>query len=222
MDTLKASWIIVIFIICTSFSGNDPSALSLQRMNVLYLGLDNPISISHPRYGCDKLILKLEPESLATLEPTACGEYKVKLKRRDRHGLNLLVYKNRVSDRTLLSKQNFRTLKVPTPIANFNGRTGGNITKEQLAKVKGVEIALSGFVYGDIRYEVSSYDYIYKPKKGDLIRGTKYGDGTFSNELLDKCLQAQEGDLIIISGIYANARSIGKVPLAGSLVFTVK
>ena len=222
MDKVRILLLALVLALCTSFTGNDPSALSLTRMNVLYQGFDNPISISHPKYGCDKLILKLEPESLATLNQTACGQYHIKLKRRDRHGLNLLVYKNRVSEGSLLSKQNFRTLKMPTPFASFNGRTGGDITKDQLAKVKAIKIELPGFVYGDVQYEVTSYDYIFKPKKGDMTRGTQHDSDELPEELLRRFLDVEEGDLIIVSGIYAYAKGLGKVPLSGALVFTVK
>jgi hypothetical protein len=219
MDRLKLFASIALLLCVFSFSGDD-GALQVSKINVLYMGLDNPISISHPRIKCENLIVKLEPESLATLEQTGCGEYKVKLKKRDRKGINIVVYKKREKDKNLLAKMNFRTLKVPSPVASIGGHTEGTISVQELASVTEVNVDLPNFSYEGIQYEITGFDFIYKPVEGNLIRATTTSSN-FPNVALEKFNAAQKEDLLIVSGIYANAPGLGKMPLAGSIVLNV-
>lgn len=218
---MKTLFIFTLSGLCLSFIGNEPSALSGKRMNVLYLGLDNPITIAHPKYSCDRLVVRLEPESLARLEPVACGRYQIKLKKRNRHGLKVLVYKDNVKDKNLLSSQNFRTLKIASPVVSLNGAVGPHISREALLKVTEVQVRIPGIVYDGINYRVSSYDYIFKQKGGVLIRGTSSSQ-QLPVELIEAISEVKEDDLLIITNVYADAPGLGKVPLAGSLVFTAQ
>lgn len=218
---MKTLFIFILSGLCFSFIGNEPSALSSKRMNVLYLGLDNPITISHPKYSCDRLVVRLEPESLARLEPAGCGKYHLKLLRRDRHGINLLVYKDQVKPRNLLSRQSFRTLKIPRPVASINGATGPHLSVEELLKATEVEVECPGLVYEGINYQVSRFDFMYKPIKGKMLRGTSYSE-QFPENMLKAISQPKEDDLLIVTGIYAESPSLGELPLAGSLVFKIK
>jgi len=221
MGKLKVLFTIALSLHFLSFKGDEPSAFSSDRMNVIYLGLDNPITVAHPRYSCDRLIVKLEPESLGRLEPIGCGKYHLKLLRRDRKGINLLVYRDKVKAKNLLSKEHFRTLKVPRPQASIGGAMGPTLRTEELLAASEVQVAIPGFIYEGINYQVSRYDFIYKPVKGELSRGISYS-AQFPESLQKAIAQPANGDLLIISSIYLEALGLGKTPLPGSLVFTIK
>jgi hypothetical protein len=120
-----------------------------------------------------------------------------------------------------MGSQNFRTLKVPSPTPSLNGNGGGNMSTGALKAVKIVSVTLENFVFEGIRYKVTSFDYIYKPARGNLIRGTENSQG-IPNQLKAAFANAKRGDLLIISGINASAPGLGKVPVAGSLVYNIQ
>lgn len=205
-----------------SLVGFSTSSIEMEALNVLYLGLDNPITLSHPKYSCDRLKLVIEPESLATVTPEGCGRYLIKLRKRDRKGLKVSVYKDVVKPRKLLSQETFRTLEVPSPNCSLNGLTGPHISPEQLAAVREVDVDLPAFPYKGIQYRLSAFDYLFKTYKGETLRGTVQNSASFPDEAIQAFTNAKEEDLLIVFSMYAVAPGLGKVPLAGALVFTVK
>jgi len=199
-----------------------PAIISADAMNVVYMGLENPVSISVPGFEPDKINASMSPGGLGTLVKKGPGKYVAKITKRDRKGVNINVSVRMPDGSTkTMGSQNFRTLKVPSPTASLNGNTGPTMSTGALQAVKVVSVTLENFVFEGIRYKTTTFDYIYKPARGNLIRGTQNG-ATIPNQLRAAFSNAKRGDLLIISGIYASAPGLGKVPLAGSLVFTVQ
>jgi len=199
-----------------------PAIISADAMNVVYMGLDNPVSISVPGFEPDKINASMTPGGLGSLVKKGPGKYVAKITKRDRKGVNINVSVKMPDGSTKsMGSQNFRTLKVPSPTASLNGNTGPTISTGALTAVKVVSVVLENFVFEGIRYKTTQFDYIYKPTRGNLIRGTANSQA-IPNQLKASFSNAKRGDLLIISGIYASAPGLGKVPLAGSLVFTVQ
>ncbi|MBI1184238.1 gliding motility protein GldM [bacterium] len=199
-----------------------PAIISADKMNVVYQGLDNPISISVPGFEPDRIIATMTPGNLGDLVKEGPGKYIAKIKQRGTKGVDINVSVKLPDGSTkTMGSQNFRTLKVPSPIASLNGNQGPDISTGALSAVKIVSVQLENFVFEGIRYKVSKFDYIWKPARGTLLRASERGQ-EIPNQLRAAFSNAKRGDLLIISGIYATAPSLGEVPLAGSLVFTVQ
>lgn len=199
-----------------------PAIISADKMNVVYQGLDNPISISVPGFEPDKIIASMTPGDAGKLVKKGDGKYIAKITRRKRDGVNINVSVNLPGGKSKrMGSANFRTMKVPSPTASLNGNQGPNITTGELGAVRIVSVTLENFVFEGIRYKVSQFDYIYKPTRGQLQRGTAQGQAIPGN-LKAQFSGAKRGDLLIISGIKAKAPGLGAVPLAGSLVYTVQ
>jgi gliding motility-associated protein GldM len=199
-----------------------PAIISADKMNVVYQGLDNPISISVPGFEPSMISASMSPASVGELVKEGPGKYVAKIKGRERNGVNINV-SVKMPDGSIKSmgSQNFRTLKVPSPTASLNGNQGPNMSTGALQAVKVVSVTLENFVFEGIRYKVVGFDYIYRPARGNLIKGTENSQN-IPNQLRAAFSNAKRGDLLIISGIYASAPGLGKVPLAGSLVFNVQ
>lgn len=199
-----------------------PAIISADKMNVVYQGLDNPISISVPGFEPDKINASMTPAGFGTLVKKGAGKYIAKITKRSREGVKINVSVKLPSGGSKsMGSANFRTMKVPSPNASLNGNTGPSISTGALKAVKIVSVTLENFVFEGIRYKTVAFDYIYKPARGNLLRGTATGQ-QIPNQLRAAFGNAKRGDLLIISGIYAQATGLGKVPLAGSLVFTVQ
>ena len=120
-----------------------------------------------------------------------------------------------------MGSQNFRTLKVPSPSPSLNGNGGGTMSTGALKAVKIVSVTLENFVFEGIRYKVTNFDYMYKPSRGNLIRGSEKSN-TMPNQLKAAFANAKRGDFLVISGIQASAPGLGKIDVAGSLVYNIQ
>ena len=155
-----------------------PPALTVAplKMNVFYIGVDNPVSISSPGLPQDKIrpvisvgILKKDPKgndwivridkkptgkSIATVSATAELDGKV----------------------LQLGASEFRVKRVPDPIAEIAGQTGGTIDKNVLLAAAAIIPNMEDFNF-DLYFVVNSYTFgtivngDYLPKN---IRGNQF------------------------------------------------
>lgn len=201
---------------------NADATISATKMNVLYLGLENPIEISVPGYEPSAINATLSPSGYGTLTRVKPGQYIAKLKRRNKDGVKINVSVKTAEGKTISKgSQMYRTMKVPSPYANINNKTGGTISGAELKVVRKVNATLSNFVFEGVKYRVTSYDYIYTPKRGNLIRASNKGPN-IPGQLKGAFTNAKRGDMLIISGVKASAKGVGEVNLPGALIFEIQ
>ena len=199
-----------------------PAIISADKMNVVYAGLENPMSISVPGFEPKNISASITPSGYAVLKSQGNGKYIVDVKRRHPKGINVNVsVKLPGGGSKTMGSQTFRTMKVPSPIASLNGNMGPTISTGAIGAVKQLSVSMGDFVFEGIRYKVSKFDYIWKPARGQLLKGNASGNA-LPNQLRGAMSSAKRGDMLIISAIYAKEKRLGEVPLPGSLVFTVK
>lgn len=201
---------------------NADATISATKMNVIYLGLENPIEISVPGYEPNAINATLSPSGYGQLKKVGPGKYVATLSRRHPEGVKINV-SVRTQEGNVVTKgsQLYRTMKVPSPYANINNKTGGPISAAELSVVRRVNATLSNFVFEGVRYGVTSYDYIFIPKRGNLISGTQRGP-TIPGQLKAAFSNAGRGDQLIIRGVKAAADGVGEVPLPGALIFDIQ
>jgi len=110
---------------------------------------------------------------------------------------------------------------VPSPSPSLNGNGGGTMSTGALKAVKIVSVTLENFVFEGIRYKVTNFDYMYNPSRGNLIRGSEKSNN-MPNQLKAAFANAKRGDFLVISGIQASAPGLGKIDVAGSLVYNIQ
>jgi len=199
-----------------------PAIISADKMNVVYQGLDNPVSISVPGFEPSQINATVSPGGIGVLKKVSPGKYSLTITKRDQKGININV-SVRLPDGSSKSmgSQNFRTLKVPSPSPSLNGNGGGTMSTGALKAVKIVSVTLENFVFEGIRYKVTNFDYMYKPSRGNLIRGSEKSNN-MPNQLKAAFANAKRGDFLVISGIQASAPGLGKIDVAGSLVYNIQ
>jgi gliding motility-associated protein GldM len=131
----------------------EPSlVVSPTKMNVFYIGVDNPVEISVPGTSPDQLSVsstRNAPISRVSgtnfvVKPTAAGEATISV------SANIDG-----STRNMGSKQ-FRVRRLPDPVATVAGREGGNIDKNILMAQAVVLAELKNFDF-DARFNVTSF-----------------------------------------------------------------
>lgn len=200
-----------------------PAIVSASKMNVLYLGLENPISVSVPGFEPDKIQVSLSPASCGTLKRTGDGQYMAHIvdRRSPKAKINVSVKMPDGSQRSL-TPQEFRIKKVPKPYFNINAKVGGSMSVAEIGTIRRVNATMDPeFVFDGVTYKVTRYDYLYRNSRGSIIRGTVNGN-RINNELKAATQNARRGDMLIISSVYAKTKGVDPALLPGSMVFNVQ
>jgi gliding motility-associated protein GldM len=153
--------------------------VSPTAMNVLYQGIDNPIDISVPGVGSDKLTAvmtngnikkgksaKYRGEWIA--QPTRVGET-----------AQIKVSANINGKMQSFPPVEFRVRKIPDPVAKFAGLSEGNVQKSVAAAQQVVSAVLENFEF-DLTYKVTGFTVSVNDKGFDITEVSN------NNRLSDK------------------------------------
>jgi gliding motility-associated protein GldM len=165
-----------------SFSANysvgEPNVVvSATAMNVMYKGLDNPIDISVPGVGPDKIKINKVINGTASQKrvKNSKGEYfrgnwaispEVV-------GKNVQIYISAEEVKgkpTIYGPIEFRVKKLPTPQARFAGRNSGDVTKAQALAEIGVFASLGEEFDFELIYTVVGFTVSYTDRLGDRVK----------------------------------------------------
>ena len=180
----------------TSYTVAPPSAnVTPTKMNVMYKGLENPISISAPGFTADQINVEVTNGELINNN----GEYFVKP---GEEGNETVVVVSTMVDgkKVVLDNCMFRLKRTPDPVPVLNGKTKGEFTKEEILAAGGFVLTMPDFDFEGYHSQVLSYDVstivagYLKPIKG--IQGRK-----FNKEVEELIKTARRGQRITIENI---------------------
>ena len=156
-------------------SKSDP-VVSAMKMNVMYIGVDNPLNIVVPGYKPDKVKARLSDGSSLkqkkgtewTAKPKKAGEIQV-----------LLTVEEKDGSKANLKGPKFRIKRVPDPVATVGGKLkGGKVSYSKFKNQGGLIAVLENFDF-DFKFVVQSYEMTYiKHRKDPAIkkgRGPVFG-----------------------------------------------
>ncbi len=137
-----------------------PPALTVAplKMNVFYIGVDNPVSISSPGLPQDKIrpvistgILKKDPKS---------NDWIVRIDKKPAGKSEATVSATAEIDGKVLQlgSSEFRVKRVPDPIAKIAGQTGGSVDKNVLLSAGAIIPDMEDFNF-DLYFIVTSYTF---------------------------------------------------------------
>lgn len=122
------------------------AAVAPTKMNVLYIGVDNPMSIAVSGYEADELTVEVDQGEII-------GENGIYIIRpKTPRWLKIFVY----AGADLVSETHFRVKTVPDPVAKVAGKKGGIISKEEILKAGKVYVELENFDF-DLSFEIAEF-----------------------------------------------------------------
>ena len=180
--------------------GSTGASIQLDKMNVFYIGVPNPITVSAAGYSVEDISVNIAG---ADVKQTDKGKYEVMVSQPGKVMANILA--KTPAGPKQVGGMEVRVKNIPDPVAEVAGKTGGSLSAAIFRAQLGIPAALKGFDF-DAKFVVTSYDFSYLPKRGEY-----QGPFTVSSALFNKDPRvatyqqnnAKAGDRIFIENIKA-------------------
>ncbi len=199
-----------------SFPNNAVAVVAPLKMNVLYIGVDNPVNIAVGGYNCAALQVRVKgPGSI-----TSIGECQYNITTTAPGQLAVQIYTMQDGKEKLLGENAFRVKRIPDPRPAFSNFYSGVITQAQLQQLTTVTAMLQNFDF-DAQCTIVEFNVTILPYKQNP--SSQYNvPGTFPKELLDRIHALQSGDALFIDDIKVKCSGDAVARNLGSLAFKIK
>jgi len=132
-------------------------AVSPTKMNVFYIGVENPVDISVAGAAPTDVVATLSGAG-GSIVNKGQGHYIVKVASGNECSVNVSVKNSKTNTSKSMGAMKFRVKKVPSPQASYAGVVGdGKVTKGELLNAGGVIPKLEDFVF-DLKFPVVSWN----------------------------------------------------------------
>jgi len=186
------------------------AAVSPTRMNVLYIGVDNPVSIAVTGANMDDIEASIDNGTITGEN----GNYIVRVKEK-----RIATITVKAGNKVVTEKK-FRVKRIPDPVAMVGGKRGGTTTKQELINAKGINVYLINFDF-DMKFEVVSFNISAQSEGGYVQDIRQDNTGNFSKEQLELIEKLIPQRKIYIEDIKAKSPD-GTIMSLGSLTFKIK
>jgi gliding motility-associated protein GldM len=199
------------------FAFKPAATISATKMNVLYVGVDNPISVSVPG-------VRPEDVSVSATSGTITGgkgEYKIRVSLGQKETTINASAKTSDGKTQSMGGMKYRIRPLPKPITQLGNLPGPTATTAALKATTVVYASLGeGFAFEGISFTVTEFKFIYVPKRGDA-RIVQVRGAFISPEARAIINKLVPGDQVIISDVKATGPA-GPVTLNTSVVMGVR
>lgn len=200
----------------SEFQSAKPSAsVSPDKMNVFYIAVDNPITVSAPGFPKDKISAAITEGSLSGGK----GAYMVRVTKVGKVMVSVLAEEGKGNKRKM-GEFEFRVKKVPDPVAEVAKMSGGTVSKEVMGVQPLLAAVLKDFDF-DVKYTVTAYNCTYLPKRGDPKIFTDQKGALFSSDVKKVLGELKGGDRIVFEEIFASIPG-DKPRKLNSIMFNIK
>lgn len=197
--------------------GSTGASIQLDKMNVFYIGVPNPITITAAGYSIEDVSVSIDD---AEVTKTANGKYDVMVKKPGKVIANIMAKSQ--TGMTKVGSMEIRVKHIPDPVARVAGKSGGMLRAAVFRAQAGIPAALDNFDF-DARFRVISYDFSYMPKRGEYQGPFTVNSARFdANQQVSSYqkTQARPGDKIFIENIKAKGPD-GRTRILNNIVLTL-
>jgi gliding motility-associated protein GldM len=188
-------------------------AISPTKMNVFYIGVDNPVDITVAGAAPTDVVATLTGAT-GSINPLGQGHYIVKVSPGSPKCMINVAIKTKSktgSGSKSMGSMEFRVKKVPSPLASFAGITGdGSASKGELEAAGGVIPKLEDFVF-DLKFPVISW--VMSMNINGVFVDEKASGASKTANMATMLSKARTGGKILIEQVQVQAPDgIRKVP----------
>ena len=171
----------------------DNAVVSADKMNVVYRGLQNPVSVSLPGVGDKDIKVSFVG---ATSRKTGTGKYMVTPGKANIVTVNVSAKLS--SGKNITTKKTFRVKDIPPAVMMVNGKSGNiKLPKSALAKAT-IKAGLPDFMF-DLNLKTTSFDIKIPGQFAITVRGNK-----LDAKAIKALNKAKRRDMITIFNVQAS------------------
>jgi gliding motility-associated protein GldM len=171
------------------------AVVSPTMMNVMYVGLNNPLQISVPGFSQSDVTAGISSGALAK---NSGGTYNATF---TNPGRAKVTVKAKVNGREMvMGEQEFRVKSIPTPTATLDGvMSPTGVSVPFMKSKRGVVAKVEGFEY-DVPFRVMSYVVTFRQKDGNILKKDNEGPG-FNATVKSWLNNIQKGEAVFFDEI---------------------
>ncbi len=186
--------------------------VAATKMNVFYIGVDNPVSISVPGIAKEKIRPRISTGSIKS-DPASKGDWIVRVPKGARKAV-ISASADYQGQAMNMGSAEFRVKKVPSPIAEIGGMVQGAIEKNTFLAAGAIIPEMKDFEF-DLYFRVTSFKMI-TIIGGDLVQKNARGN-QFNEEMVNIIQNSRRGQRFLFENIQAEGpdglRSLNPVNL---------
>ena len=187
------------------------------KMNIFYIGPDNPVDISVPGVPGDKISASLTPSDKGSITKNAGGGYIVRVKQAGKCNVSVVADIN--GKKQNMGSVEFRIKRVPDPVPEVLGMSGGDIDKARLQAAMTVDVKMKDFDF-DLSFKVTSFT-IRAQVGSDILSETIKSNRINQQVNQNIFSKVEKGSIVYFEDIKAVGPD-GKPRNLGTLKFVVK
>ncbi len=177
--------------------GRPNATISPTKMNVMYMGIPNPIKVSVPGVASENLIVTISNGRIDKSGDDFLA-YPSKLDAQGK-STSITVNAKMNGETRLMGSMVFRVKEVPPPVATIGGLNGGTLKKEDLLAEDGIFAELKDFDF-DLKFKVTQFDISFT---GTYVKTTSSKSNRFTDEQKSFLNKLTQGSTIYIDNIVA-------------------
>ncbi len=195
--------------------GQSNASIALDKMNVLYIGVDNPVSIAASGGGDEKIQVSMTGGG-GTVSKIGAGKYNVRVTTPTEEAIITVNV-----DGKMAGSSRFRVRTIPAPTGTVGGfASGDNVNAGAFKAQSGVGAYIKDFPF-DIQYDVISYSVSVDTDDGDIA--TENNQGVYFSPRVKQLVNqhVKPGKTITIDELRARGPD-GRTFKIPSLVYYIK
>jgi len=197
--------------------GNAGASLQLDKMMVMYIGVENPVTISASGYNIED-VRPVMPWAQVKPGPTK-GTYLVTVDKQGTFDYSIDAVSRGGNTGGKIGAGKIRVRTIPNPIATVGGKQGGLINTSTAKAQQGIVAKLDDFVF-ETQFKVTSFKFTLLPKIGDPIPVNITGNLFNGREAQEIIQRSKAGD----RWLFENVQAVGpdkRVRNINSIILTL-
>jgi len=197
--------------------GERSVAISPSKMNVFYIGVDNPVEISAAGVNSTKIKVSMGGSGGGTIKKNNDGTYNVRVTTPTKPNAPAKV---NVSAEGLNASKDFRVKRIPDPVAKLSKKRGGTISPGEFKAQQGVIPDLENFDF-EARCNIAGFRLVRVAPRQDAEIAVNRG-GKYSGEVQALVAKAKPGDRFFFEEIKAKCPGDSAPRNIGSMTFNIR
>jgi len=196
--------------------GERSVSVSASKMNVFYMGVANPVEVSAAGVPSNQVQVSMSGAGGGSISRNSDGTFTVTVTSQTKK--DEFAYIN-VAAPGLTAKKEFRTKRIPDPVAKLSSSQGGSMSSGEFKAQRGLFAVLENFDF-DAKCEIVGYQLVRVPRRQDPQPAANRG-GSYGAEAKTIVDQAKAGDTYYFEDVKAKCPGDASGRTINQLVFKI-